>query len=213
MQQRSADRDFAAYNEAQSGRPVRPLAVRAAQLVLETPGRSPATTPGAKPVAVELGSGAGIEARHLAGSGFRVHTYDADASVEAGMARMARTLDITHTTTDLAVPFPIPPADLLLSCATLSFVPRAAFPQLWRAVRSALRPHGVLAVDLFGDRDDWAGTDGTFLTQAELEELLTGLEVLSLEEEERDGRSFAGPKHWHTYRLIAREPRHTAGSV
>ncbi|MEU2417883.1 class I SAM-dependent methyltransferase [Brachybacterium paraconglomeratum] len=213
MQQRSADRDFAAYNEAQDGRTVRPLAVRAAQLVLEEPGRSLRTAPDDRLVAVELGSGAGIEARHLADSGFRVHTFDADVSVEAGMARMARTLDITHTTTDLAVPFPIPPADLVLSCATLSFVPRAAFPQLWGAVRSALRPHGVLAVDLFGDRDDWAGTDGTFLTRADLEELLTGLEVLALDEEEHDGRSFAGPKHWHTYRLIVREPRDIAGTV
>lgn len=41
MQQRSADRDFAAYNEAQDGRAVRPLAVRAAQLVLEEPGPRP----------------------------------------------------------------------------------------------------------------------------------------------------------------------------
>lgn len=93
---------------------MRPRAVRAAQLVLEESGRSPRTTPDDRLVAVELGSGAGIEARHLAVSGFRVRTFDADVSVEAGMARMARTLDITHTTTDLAVPFPIPPADLVL---------------------------------------------------------------------------------------------------
>lgn len=213
MQQRSADRDFAAYNEAQDGRPVRPLAVRAAQFVLETADCSPGTAGGDRPVAVELGSGAGIEARHLAEIGFRVHTVDADTSVEERMARMARTLDITHTTRDLAVPFPIPPADLLLSCATMSFVPREAFPQLWRAVRSALRPYGVLAVDLFGNRDDWAGTDGTFLSRAELEDLITGLELLALDEEEHDGRSFAGSKHWHVYRLIAREPRCTPGMV
>ena len=81
MQQRSADRDFAAYNEAQEGRPVRPLAVRAAQLVLEEPGRSLRTTPEDRLVAVELGSGAGIEARHLADSGFRVHTFDADVKI------------------------------------------------------------------------------------------------------------------------------------
>ena len=54
MQQRSADRDFAAYNEAQEGRPVRPLAMRAAQLVLEERGRSLRTTPDDRLVAVEL---------------------------------------------------------------------------------------------------------------------------------------------------------------
>ncbi|MGO3293883.1 MAG: hypothetical protein ACTIMB_14405 [Brachybacterium alimentarium] len=36
--------------------------------------------------------------------------------------------------------------------------------------------------------------------------LLYGLEILELTEEERDGRSFSGPKHWHTFRVIARRP-------
>ena len=73
-------------------------------------------------------------------------------------------------------------------------------------MRAALRPGGVLAVDLFGERDDWAGTEGTYLARAEVDSLLEGLEVLDLSEEERDGRSFAGPKHWHTFRILARRP-------
>ncbi|RCS64216.1 hypothetical protein CIK81_03165 [Brachybacterium sp. JB7] len=32
------------------------------------------------------------------------------------------------------------------------------------------------------------------------------LEILELTEDERDGRSFSGPKHWHTFRVIARRP-------
>ena len=81
MQQRSADRDFSAYNRDQRGRPVRPLARRAVEEV-------PATEHAAAPVAVELGCGAGIEARFLAESGFEVHAIDADPSVEAVLGEL-----------------------------------------------------------------------------------------------------------------------------
>lgn len=197
MQHRSADRDFSGYNAAQAERPVRPLAVAAAATVHR--GHA-----GALPTAVELGCGRGIEAGFLAGSGFEVHTFDADPSVENILAELARDLPITHTTTDLARIDSLPAADLVLSCATLPFVRRAVFPALWWTIRDVLRPGAILAVDLFGDRDDWADTDGTFLTRGEVEELLDGLEVLELVEEEREGRSFSGPKHWHTYRVLAR---------
>lgn len=109
-----------------------------------------------------------------------------------------------HETLDLASITALPATDLILACATLPFVPRAHFDGLWQAMRDALRPGGVLAVDLFGDRDDWARTDGTFLTRAEVETVLEDVEVLSLEETERDGASFQGPKHWHTYQVLAR---------
>ncbi|AXK47209.1 class I SAM-dependent methyltransferase [Brachybacterium saurashtrense] len=177
---------------------MRPLARRAASLL----------SPRAHPplVAVELGSGAGVEARFLAEQGFDVHGYDSDPSVGPAMARLARTLPIRHTTADLAQIDVLPAADLILSCATLPFVPRTAFSTVWSTVRDALRPGGVVAVDLFGDRDDWTSTDGTFLARAEVLALLDGLEIVELSEEEREGRSFAGPKHWHTYRVLARRP-------
>lgn len=59
-------------------------------------------------------------------------------------------------------------------------------------------------MDLFGVHDDWAVTDGTYLSRDEVEELLEGFEVLELAEEERGGRSFSGPKPWHTFRVLAR---------
>lgn len=93
-----------------------------------------------------------------------------------------------------------------LSCATLPFVPRPAFGALWSRMREALRPRGILAVDLFGDREDWADTDAIYLSRDDVEALLDGLEILELTEEERDGRSFSGPKHWHTFRVIDRRP-------
>ena len=197
MQSRSEERDFSGYNAAQEARPVRPLAVAAVEALDLGPARTART-------AIELGCGRGIEARFLAENEFAVHTYDADRSVEQLLVELGQVLPITHSTIDLAQITALPSADLVLSCATLPFVRREAFPTLWSIIRESLRPGGVLAVDLFGDRDGWAATDGTFLTRNEVEELLHGLEVVDLVEEEREGRSFGGARHWHTYRVVAR---------
>lgn len=208
MQRRSADRDFSRYNAAQAERPVRPLARSAVSWVLEGSFAAwqvpDALEAGSGPVALELGSGIGVEARFLAENGFEVHSYDADPSVAGALASLARSLPITHTTADIAQIEAFPAADLVVSCATLSFVRRDAFSALWGRIVDSLRSRGILAVDFFGDRDDWAGTDGTFLSRAEVEQLLRWTEVLELVEDEREGQSFSGPKHWHTYRVIAR---------
>lgn len=191
-------RDFGAYNAAQQGRPVRPLARSALA----------AAGPGEGRQAVELGSGLGIEARFLAGHGWQVLALDQD---RAATAALAGEPGISARVADLAAPGELPPHDLLLSCATLSFVRREDFPALWSAIRASLRPGGVLAVDLFGDRDDWAGGDGTFLTAAEVDELLAGFTVLEREESERDGQAFSGPKHWHVHRVVARRGTQESG--
>ncbi|HEX7352831.1 class I SAM-dependent methyltransferase [Brachybacterium sp.] len=210
MQSRSADRDFSTYNAAQAGRAVRPLAVAGVEAACG-PVEPPRTVARGGPatracIAVDLGCGLGIEARHLAENGYEVHAYDADPSVSEALEALAAELPVHPRHVDLAEIRALPDADLILACASMPFIRRDAFDRLWRAVLGALRPQGILAVDLFGERDDWAGTEGTYLSRDEVESLLDGLEVLELTEEEREGRSFSGPKHWHTFRVLARRP-------
>lgn len=196
MQQSSADRDFSGYNAAQANRPERPLA-RAALAAMPGTVTSPRT-------AIELGCGRGIESRFLVENGYTVHAYDVDQSVAPTLRELAADLPVHPEIVDLAEISVLPGADLVLSCASLPFLPRDSFDGLWNILVTALRPQGILAVDLFGVHDDWAVTDGTYLSRDEVEELLEGFEVLELAEEERGGRSFSGPKHWHTFRVLAR---------
>lgn len=121
------------------------------------------------------------------------------------LAELADELPVHPGIVDLADLEVLPETDLLLACASLPFVPRESFGLLWRRMLEALRPQGILAVDLFGEHDDWAATEGTYLSRAEVETLLGGLEVLELDEQQRDGGSFDGPKHWHTFRILARQ--------
>jgi len=43
--------------------------------------------------------------------------------------------------------------------------------------------------------------------------LLDGLDILRLEETERDAHAFSGPKHWHTFDILARKPVSTHPSA
>ncbi|MHA7135447.1 class I SAM-dependent methyltransferase [Oerskovia turbata] len=102
----------------------------------------------------------------------------------------------------------LPPADLLYAGYSLPYASPADFPRVWAAVRRALRPGAWLAVNLFGVNDSFAGTfDGTFLSRPDAQALFDGLDIVAFREEDEDGQSFSGPKHWHVYDVIARAPR------
>ena len=101
----------------------------------------------------------------------------------------------------------LPCAHLIHAGFSLPFCPPQEFPALWARIRRALAPGGVFAGQLFGTRDTWADDpDMTFHARHQAETLLDGLDILRLEETERDGHAFSGPKHWHTFDILARKP-------
>jgi hypothetical protein len=86
--------------------------------------------------------------------------------------------------------------------------PRPSFDRLWTRLRAALRPGGVVAVDLVGVNDSWAGNpEWTFLTVAGATALADGLVVEHWDERDEDGLASSEPKHWHAFEPIARHPR------
>ena len=46
----------------------------------------------------------------------------------------------------------------------------------------------------------------TFHDRAAVEALLDGLEILALDEIDEDGAATSGPKHWHVFEVVARQP-------
>ena len=191
-------RQWSAYNHAQAGRLPRPLC----RQVLAHAG------PGDGRLAVDLGCGSGIETAAMVEAGWRVFATDADPATPTRVADLvapeARVEVVVATFEEVL----LPRADLVYAGYALPFVAPSHFPDVWSRVREALRPGGWLAVDLLGDRDSWAGQRAmTFLHRESLDGLVQGLELVSLDEEDEDGRSFSGPKHWHVFHLLARRPR------
>lgn len=185
-----------AYNASQRERAVRGLCSRA----LEVAG------PGEGRRAVDLGCGAGIETAALLAANWAVAAIDSSPDTAQLLAPLAERypdrLDVQVC--DIA-DARFSDAAFIHAAFSLPFVPRDRFDAVWERIRDALVPGGLLACDLFGDRDSWAnGGAGTFLTRDDVTACLDGLEIRLFEEVDEDGPAFSGPKRWHRFEVIAR---------
>jgi SAM-dependent methyltransferase len=194
-------RDWAAYYQSTIGREPRPLFVKGMAAV-EADGIAPGQ-------AIEIGFGDGRETLALLDAGWRVLAIDPtpaaaevlQSQVPAQAAGRLEILSVPAEDADLL------PFDLFYAGYALPFLGTDAFDRFWNAVRTGLRPGGILVVNFFGPRDSWAGRDGMgFIDIDAVRGLVEGLELLALDEEDEDGNSFLGPKHWHVFDVIAKRP-------
>lgn len=193
--------DWAAYYRHTSGREPRPLFAK---------GMAALSVAGVRPGgAVEIGFGDGTETLGLLRAGWHVTAVDptpvaADALRAAVPAADAARLEIVTAPAESA---DLPPFDLLYAGYALSFINRAAFRRFWTHVRDRLRPGGFLIVNIFGVRDTWADDpEMTFIARGDVDVMVEGLDVIAIDEEDADGDSFAGRKHWHVFDIVARSP-------
>jgi SAM-dependent methyltransferase len=194
-------RDWPSYYRHSAGREPRPLF---------TKGMALAADAGIQPgQAIEIGFGDGTESLALLRAGWRVIAVDptpqaADYLREQAPPDVGDRLEIV---TAAAQALELPSFDLLYAGYALSFLEQADFRRFWTGVRSALRPGGIVIVNVFGTRDTWAGDSFmTFVDRDTVDRMITGLEVLALDEEDADGDSFVGRKHWHVFDIVARRP-------
>lgn len=189
--------DWSQFYEEQGGRGVRPT-FQSAMAAWE----------GEPDEAIDLGCGDGVETRHLAEHGWRVLAVDADAGVEervtAGLSpEAAERVAVRRATFETLGE--LPAADLVYAGFALPFCDESHFAYLWADIRESLRPGGLFAGELFGPHDEWVGRPGmSFHDRAQVEGMLTGMDVLQLVEDDRRGMSFEGPKHWHVFHIVAR---------
>jgi hypothetical protein len=193
--------DWADFYRHTAGRAPRPLFAKgmaALDAAVMTPGQ-----------AVEVGFGDGTETTLLLAAGWRVLAIDsALAAAERLRSQVPATAAGRLTVrSDPAESVALPPFDLLYAGYALPFLKPDSFPTFWAGVRSQLRPDGFIVVNFFGPHDSWVGREGmSFVDRDTVTQLADGLEVIAIDEEDKDGDSFLGPKHWHVFDLIAREP-------
>jgi SAM-dependent methyltransferase len=161
--------------------------------------------------AVDLGCGAGRDARELLRAGWNVLAVDrepgairaleAATSVDLRPALRTRVADLAEVD--------VPPCDLVTASLSLPFLAPAAFWGTWRRIRNALPVGGRLAAMLFGDRDGDAG-DPT-MTHPSPDAIHAGLAAFEFEhwvDREEDSRTALGePHHFHMLELVARRVR------
>ena len=193
--------DWPAYYRHSSGREPRPLFVKGMSLAAEA-----RVEPGQ---AIEIGFGDGTESLALLRAGWRVLAVDPTAQAAEYLLEKVPSdaVDRLEIRTAPAQAVELPPFDLLYAGYALSFLETSDFRRFWTGVRAALRPGGIVIVNVFGVRDTWAGDPYmTFLERDAVERMAAGLQVLALDEEDVDGDSFVGRKHWHVFDFVARRP-------
>jgi SAM-dependent methyltransferase len=198
--------DWSRFYEWQVGRELRATFLAGLEALHDRP-------PG---FAIDLGCGDGLETRELIRLGWRVLAIDSDPGVDervravvgadtvaAAGADGAPALEVWQR--DFADIRELPDADFVYAGFSLPFCEPSRFPYLWADIRESLRPGAVFAGELFGPDDAWFGRPGmNFHSVSGVEAMLDGLEVVQLIEDNQDGRSFEGPKHWHVFHIVAR---------
>jgi tellurite methyltransferase len=179
---------------ATRGQPPWPLLVRAADM-FESPGD-----------ALDVGAGAGRDTAYLLGRGWRVTAVDSSPSSAETLRRLSR--QNLRIVTTAAQDFTPSGYDLVNAQYSLPFIPRQHFEATVGRLRDSVRMGGVMAATFFGKNDEWNVPENTlsFSTQADVERMFSGLNLIELTEVEEDGHTADGsPKHWHVFNLIARK--------
>jgi SAM-dependent methyltransferase len=157
--------------------------------------------------AVDLGCGAGIDTLAMLERGWRVFATDAEEeAVQRTRDRVPPELE-PHLQT-LVTPMEdvdFPTVDLIWASFSLFFCDPARFVDVWSRIGRAVVPRGRFAGQLLGDRDTWApDEDISSFSEAQARALFDGWTLDRFEEEENDGSSCDGPKHWHVFHVVAK---------
>lgn len=226
----ACSRDWRTFYDAVEGKPARETLLKALEL-FERSVPLIASADARERFAVDLGCGEGRDTRELLRRGWRVLAIDSSADAIARVeARTARedlprltTRHASYETTEW------PMADLINASFSIPHCTRGAFPRIWRAIASALRPRGRFAGQFFGPRDGWMAPrqdlaggeplpgeplpeDGwragrQFHSRAQVEQLLAEAHLTPehFEEVERPGQTAEGEaKYWHVFHVVAR---------
>jgi SAM-dependent methyltransferase len=160
---------------------------------------------------VDLGCGAGRDARELLRAGWRVLAVDREpGAIEVLEAATPAELrpSLETRVADLAT-VDVPACDLVNASLSLPFLAEDLFWPTWERVLGSLRIGGRVAAKLFGDHDDSSADPSmTCPPPARVRESLSCFEIEHWLDTEEDTRTALGePHHFHMVEVVARRAK------
>ncbi len=158
--------------------------------------------------AVDLGCGAGRDARELLRAGWRVLAIDREAgAIETLQAATPPQLRLALETrvADLAT-VDVPACDLVNASLSLPFLASEPFWRAWERVLAAVPTGGRVAALLFGDRDGSASDSSMTCPPPQMVRAsLSSFEIEHWVDREEESQTALGePHHFHLVELVAR---------
>jgi tellurite methyltransferase len=195
------DANWEEYYQKIQGRTPRPILIDALDRFASDPSQSARD-------AIDLGCGDGTETALLLERGWNVLAIDGQP---AAISRLVVRIPLEHQARlqTQVVKFEnvvLPPTDLILACFSLPFCEPKHFDGLWDKITNCIRRDGRFAGHFFGVRDSWAiNTNMTFHTEEQARAKLEKFEIEFFHEQDEDGHSASGPKHWHLFAIVAKK--------
>jgi len=157
---------------------------------------------------VDLGCGAGRDARELLRAGWRVLAVDREPAALQVLAAAAGPMLGARLETRVGIwPRWRSACDLVNASLCLPFLAPEPYAATWRRIVSALKPGSRFAAMLFGDRDESAA-DGTMTCQPpeRIEADFEGFDIEYWRAKEEDSQTALGePRHLHLIEVVARK--------
>ena len=163
---------------------------------------------GAGRLVIDLGSGAGNETFAFLERGWRVHAVDGEPGAMAVLEGRIQDEHRSSLTTEVGKfhELELPAANLVFASLSLPFA-ALHFEESVASAWNAVKPGGWFVGVLLGLNDTWAPDDDTVaVARDEIPDLFPEARRLYIEEEEFDGPSSVGDKHWHWFVVSARRP-------
>jgi tellurite methyltransferase len=190
------------YNKNTANNPPRKLCQEAVSLVEH------------KNFALDVGAGALNDTKYLLGLGFAVTTVDFNPSVKnlADDINNPR-LSVEVTGLEKYRP-PKHTFNYVNAMFTLPFVKPESFKEVFDSLYESLANNGIMAFQLFGDKDQWAqATDKnrfhenmTFLSKEQVAELIKEINVIKYDETlEETKLAVGGYRKSHEFRIILKK--------
>jgi len=159
--------------------------------------------------AIDLGCGSGRDTNFLLGNGWKVIAVDADKLAEKYLLEridpsLHKNVTFVGSTFENFL-FPHN-ATLINASLALPFCDPAHFDNVMKRMTDAIAPGGRFCGHFFGPNDDWASTKTlVFLDKKTVLNYFAGFTIEYYREEDQDGISGTGTKHWHRHHLIAQK--------
>jgi len=156
--------------------------------------------------ALDLGSGTGIDAIYLLENGFIVTAVDMNnLSIERLSNIQNSNLTVIQSSFDT---FSFGIYDIVNASWSLPFNSKESFNSMFVSLKQSILPGGYFSGHLFGINDTWNTIEKnmTFHTKKQVEEIFSDMNIINLQEIEKDGTTANGtPKHWHVFHILAQK--------
>lgn len=158
-------------------------------------------------VALDLGAGALNESKYLLKSGFKkVIAVDNEEDSDLISEINHRAFSFENTTIE-DYSFLNDYCDLINAQFVLPFVKKEKMDVVMRDIKNSLKKEGIFVGQFFGIKDSWNSLADVYVyTEEKVKNLLSGLDIIYFQEEEKDGRTAMDEeKHWHIFHFIAKK--------